>query len=130
MPVSVDTLYVATTVYKEARSEPRQCQVLVAEVVRNRMDDKGKTAQQIVKERGQFSWTPLLKGRSIRTEYDKIQLHARNDDKKALKKAVTIAHTVLQPEYDTGNNLYYFHSIRGKSYDVRCGKLYFSHRHK
>lgn len=130
MPVSVDTLYIATTVYKEARSEPRQCQVLVAKVVRNRMDDKGKTAQQIVKERGQFSWTPLLKGRSIRTEYEHIQMKARNDDKRALDHATVIAHKVLKPEYDTGNNLYYFHSIKGKKYDVKCGKLYFSYKRK
>ncbi|MFW3388084.1 UNVERIFIED_CONTAM: cell wall hydrolase, partial [Kocuria sp. CPCC 205274] len=73
MPVSVDTLYTAVTVYKEARGEPRQCQVLVAEVVRNRMDNKGKSAQQIVKERGQFSWMPLIKGQSISSVYNRIQ---------------------------------------------------------
>lgn len=130
MPVSTDTLYTAVTVYKEARSEPRQCQVLVAEVVRNRMDDRSKTAKQIVKERGQFSWVPLLNGRTIESEYKRLKLKAKNDDAKALSNAVLIAQKVLRPNYDTGNNLFYFHSRKGKPYDVKCGKLYFSHRHK
>lgn len=128
--VNIDTLYTAVTVYKEARGEPRQCQVLVAEVVRNRMDDKGKTAQQIVKERGQFSWLPLLRGKSIRTEYDRLSIKGKKNDKEALQNAVLIANQVLHPEYNTGNNLFYFHSHKGRRHDVKCGNLYFSHRHK
>ncbi|MCS5736560.1 cell wall hydrolase [Herbiconiux daphne] len=127
MPVSVDTLYTAVTVYKEARGEPRQCQVLVAEVVRNRMDNKGKSAQQIVKERGQFSWMPLIKGQSISSVYNRIQSKAKNGDQEAIATATSIANQVLQPGYDTGNNLYYFHSIKGRRHDVKCGNLYFSY---
>ncbi|MCS5736686.1 cell wall hydrolase [Herbiconiux daphne] len=130
MPVSVDTLYTAVTVYKEARGEPRQCQVLVAEVVRNRMDNKGMTAGEVVKERGQFSWVPLLRGKSISSEYDRLKIRTRNGDKEMLNQAVDIAQDVLDPEYDTGNNLFYFHSRRGHKYDVKCGNLYFSYRHK
>lgn len=130
MPVSTDTLYTAVTVYKEARGESFQCQVLVADVVRNRMDDKDYTAKQVVKERGQFSWLPLLRGRTIEAEYNRLKLKASDKDKKALATAVLIAKKVLKPDYDTGNNLFYFHSRRGHKYDVKCGKLYFSHRHK
>ena len=127
MPVSVDTLYTAVTVFKEARGEPRQCQILVAGVVKNRMTHKGKTAQAVVKERGQFSWMPLVKGRTIRSEYDRLMLKSQSADRKQLDNAMSIAKKVLQPDYDTGNNLYYFHSRKGRSYDVKCGNLYFSY---
>ena len=130
MPVNADMLSVAVTVYKEARSEPRQCQILVAEVVRNRMDADNKTAKQVITKKRQFSWLPLLRGRSIEAEYNRLKLKASNSDKKALQNAVLIAERVLKPGYDTGNNLFYFHSRKGHKYDVKCGKLYFSHRHK
>jgi hypothetical protein len=130
MPVNADMLSVAVTVYKEARSEPRQCQILVAEVVRNRMDAENKTAKQVITKKRQFSWVPLLNGRTIESDYKRLKLKAKNDDAKALSNAVLIAQKVLRPNYDTGNNLFYFHSRKGKPYDVKCGKLYFSHRHK
>lgn len=128
MPVSTDTLYVATAVYHEARGEPRQCQLLVAEVIRNRMDDKGKTAKQVVKEKGQFSWNYVLRNKTIQTEYQRLQIKASKSDKerKALAQSVSIATTVLQPAYDTKSNYQYFHSIRGKGFDAQCGKLKFS----
>lgn len=51
-----DVHAVALAVYQEARGEPFQCQVLVASVVRNRMEDKEKTGFGVITEHGQFTW--------------------------------------------------------------------------
>lgn len=51
-----DVHAVALAVYQEARGEPFQCQVLVASVVRNRMEDKDKSGFHVITQHGQFTW--------------------------------------------------------------------------
>ncbi len=56
MVTAADLHATALAVYHEARGEKFECQVLVASVVRNRMEDEEKTAHHVIKQRGQFTW--------------------------------------------------------------------------
>lgn len=129
--ISTDALYTAVTIYHESRGEPKQCQVLVAEVIRNRMDNRDKTAKEVVKEKGQFTWTWLIRNKTIDTEFKRIQLKARGTDKEALTGAVLIANKVLSPVYVPKTGMNYFHdkSVKRKHKDsIKCGDLIFYKR--
>lgn len=56
MITDADLHATALAVYQEARGEPFKCQVLVASVVRNRMEDERKNAHHIIHQHGQFTW--------------------------------------------------------------------------
>lgn len=52
-----DTKCMAAAIWAESRGEPLIGQIAVGHVVFNRMMVNDKTACQVVKEKGQFSWT-------------------------------------------------------------------------
>lgn len=130
--ISTAVLYVALTAYHEARGEPAMCQLLVAETVRNRMDDRSLTAKQVVRQKHQYSWTTVIKNKSVTQEYKRIQRTADPADKAALDKAVVLAQWVLSPMYVSVSDVKYFHdtSIKTPSHfkhKIKCGgKLVFS----
>lgn len=106
-----DVNAVALAVYHEARGEPKRCQILVASVVTNRMDDRGKTARQVVKEPGQFSW------------YGKRK---KVTEKEAWEQSVAVArHVLATPNISP---YHYFH--RGTRGGYRCGGQVFSIAYK
>lgn len=131
--LSTAVLYTALTVYHEARGEPKICQLYVAESVRTRMDQWDMTAKEVVRQPHQYSWTSIIKGKSIRQEYKRIQTKANPKDKKALEDAVAIATWVLSPVYvSASGGFLYFHdnSIRTPKHFKRkykCGAMVFSH---
>jgi len=130
--ISTAILYVALTTYHEARGEPKLCQLLVAETVSNRMKSRDLTAKQVVRQKNQFSWVSVLKGRSVRQEYKRIQRTAEPADRKALDDSINLANWVLSPLYVSVSDAEYFHdtSIRTPKHfkhRITCGgKLVFS----
>jgi len=130
--ISTAVLYVALTTYHEARSEPAMCQLLVAETVRNRMDTRSLTAKQVVRQKHQYSWTSVIRGKSIKQEYKRIQRTADPADKEALDNAIIMAQWVLSPLYVSVSDVQYFHDTRIKTpkhfkHQIKCGgKLVFS----
>lgn len=128
---STAVLYVALTTFHEARGEPKICQLYVAESVRNRMDQWDMSAKEVVRQPHQYSWTTLIKGKSIKQEYKRIQTKANPKDKKALEDAIAIATWVLSPVYVSVSDTMYFHdnSIRTPRHfkrKVKCGAMVFS----
>lgn len=102
-----DVNAVALAVYHESRGEPRQCQILVASVVTNRMKTRDKNARQVVSEPGQFSWYNTRK---------------RVTDKDAWHQSVAVArHALATPNI---SRYEYFH--KGKRGGYRCGRQVFS----
>lgn len=130
--ISTAVLYVALTTYHESRGEPMLCQLLVSETVRNRMDNRNLTAKQVVKQKHQYSWTTIIKGKSIRQEYNRIQRTAKPADKQALDNAVNLAQWVLSPLYVSVSDAIYFHDTsvhtpKHFKHKITCGgKLVFS----
>ena len=49
-------LWLALNVYWEARNQPIEGQEAIVHVTLNRMEEKGKTAKEIITQRHQFSW--------------------------------------------------------------------------
>lgn len=130
--ISTAVLYIALTTYHEARSEPMLCQLLVSETVRNRMDNRNLTAKQVVRQKHQYSWARIIKNKSIRQEYKRVQRTAQPADKEALQNAIRLAQWVTSPLYVSISDAEYFHdtSINTPNHfkhKITCGgKLVFS----
>lgn len=130
--ISTAVLYIALTTYHESRSEPMLCQLLVSETVANRMKSRDLTAKQVVRQKHQYSWTTIIKGKSIRQEYDRIQRTAQPADKEALQNAIQLAQWVTSPLYVSVSGVEYFHDTsintpKHFKHKVTCGgKLVFS----
>ena len=56
LPISQDSICIAVALDKEARGEPIRGVRAVLDVILKRMDKRNKTACEVVKEKGQFSW--------------------------------------------------------------------------
>lgn len=61
VPPMKDLVCMATNLYREARGEPLQGQVAVAQVVLNRAEKWNKTVCEIIYQKNQFSWTNVYK---------------------------------------------------------------------
>ena len=102
---------VALAVYHESRGEPLECQVLVASVVKHRMNVRGLTAREVISQSGQFTWykhNPPIK---------EVGAYAQS---LVVARLVLAAPKVSKYEF--------FH--RGKSGDYRCGKQVFNYEFK
>lgn len=129
--LSTAALLLTLTIYHEARGEPQICQRYVADTVFNRMKQSEKSADAIIKERNQYQWMSLVKGRSLVQHYRRIQTKGQPADKKALEDAVKLAHIVLSSEYVPANKGMFFQTVRNRipSYyggHFRCGGHNFS----
>ena len=130
--ISTAILYISLSVYHEARGEPLLCQLYVAETVRNRMESRQMTAKQVVRERNQFSWTRIIKQKTIRQEFKRLQRTVSPADKESLERAIVLANWVNSPLYHSFSGAQYFYdtSINTPKYikqKITCGgKLVFS----
>jgi len=96
------------------------------------MKSRDLTAKQVVRQKHQYSWTTIIRGKSIKQEYNRIQRTAKPSDKQALDNAIVMAKWVLSPLYVSVSDAEYFHdtSINTPKHfkqKITCGgKLVFS----
>lgn len=48
------------TIYYEAGNQPTACKAMVADTVINRMAQRKLTAEQVIRQKNQFEWIPVL----------------------------------------------------------------------
>ncbi|UYE90010.1 hypothetical protein [Escherichia phage E20-1] len=88
------------TIYYEAGNQPTACKALVADTVINRMSQRKLTAEQVINQRNQFEWIPvLLKKEKPFKRYVKL---IRDDNpliKKAIRESEELARRALKKGY-------------------------------
>ena len=56
MDILTNALWLALCIFHEARGEPEAGQIAVAQVIMNRVEERGLSVEEIVKQPYQFSW--------------------------------------------------------------------------
>ncbi|WEU69121.1 hypothetical protein vBEcoPHC25922_110 [Escherichia phage vB_EcoP_HC-25922] len=88
------------TIYYEAGNQPTACKALVADTVINRMSQRKLTAEQVINQRNQFEWIPvLLKKEKPFKRYVKL---IRDDNpliKKSIRESERLARRALKKGY-------------------------------
>ena len=88
------------TIYYEAGNQPTACKALVADTVINRMSQRKLTAEQVIKQRNQFEWIPvLLKKEKPFKRYVKL---IRDDNpliKRSIRESERLARRALKKDY-------------------------------
>ena len=131
--LSTAILLMSLTIYHEGRGEPKICQRYIADTVLNRKNNSDKSVKRVIKEKNQYQWTSLVRGKNLKTHYEHIQKTGQPSDKKALAEATKLAERVLSSGYVPANNGQYFSTKRKnipKYYGgySSCGGHYFSKR--
>ena len=131
--ISTAVLLLSLTVYHEGRGEPQLCQRYIADTVINRSRHSNKSTEHTVKEKLQYQWLSLVRGKDLQAHYKRIQMKGQPADKKALEHATKLAQRALSSEYVPLNKGQYFMTKRSKipkyygGY-TSCGGHYFSHK--
>lgn len=124
-------LLLTLTIYHEAGNQPPMCQQLVAETVVNRMSQRKLTAEQVIRQKNQFEWIPvLLKGDSPIQRYNQIKRMKDQPTKDSIANAERLAKMVLKKNYVPLYSGTYFQSASEgipKWYQghIQCGDLVF-----
>lgn len=112
MLLSTATLCLALNIYHEARGEPLDGQIAVANVTMNRAESDRRKVCSVVTEKSQFSWTIG----AVHFTRDKAYLmkHARPTDMKAWKQSLRVAKYVLNGARDESRGATFYHADRVK----------------
>lgn len=128
--LSTAVLILTLTIYHEAGNQPEVCQQFVAETVINRMSRRKLTAEQVIREKNQFEWLKVLRGKSLMQTY--IQVRNKKDPmtKKSIATAERLARQVLQKGYMPMYQGQYFQSLsegvpKWYKHHFVCGQLVF-----
>lgn len=88
------------TIYYEAGNQPVQCQQFVADTVINRMSQRKLTAEQVIRQRNQFEWIPvLLRGENPMNRYTAIKRKKDLATQKSIANAERLAKAALKKGY-------------------------------
>lgn len=126
------TLLLTLTIYHEAGNQPPMCQQFVADTVINRMSQRNMTAEQVIRQKNQFEWIPvLLKGDSPSKRYNSLKRSKEPMTVQALAQAESIAKSSLKKKYVPLYSGTYFQSKsegvpKWYSNPMYCGDLVFN----
>ncbi|WMX18843.1 hypothetical protein [Escherichia phage vB_EcoP_PAS59] len=88
------------TIYYEAGNQPTACKALVADTVINRMSQRKLTAEQVINQRNQFEWIPvLLKKEKPFKRYVKLIRDDNPLTKKSIRESEWLARRALKKGY-------------------------------
>lgn len=104
----------AVNVYYEARSEPVNGQLAVAQVTMNRANERNKRICDVVAEKKQFSW---LNGKVYRDKGAAFAVFEKPKEQKAWEKAKKIARIAYKkkaPDHSKGATFYHAKKVNPK----------------
>ena len=88
------------TIYYEAGNQPTACKALVADTVINRMAQRKLTAEQVIRQKNQFEWIPvLLKQEKPYKRYVKLIRDKNPMTKQAIRESERLAKRALKKNY-------------------------------
>ena len=88
------------TIYYEAGNQPTACKALVADTVINRMAQRKLTAEQVIRQKNQFEWIPvLLKKEEPFKRYVKLIRDDNPLTKKSIRESERLARRALKKSY-------------------------------
>jgi N-acetylmuramoyl-L-alanine amidase len=112
MLLSTATLCLALNIYHEARGEPLEGQIAVANVTLNRAGNDRRRVCSVVTEYKQFSWTQGAVKFAVGRAF--LMQHARPKDMKAWKQSLRVASHVLKGGADESWGATHYHASRVK----------------
>ncbi|WJJ57398.1 hypothetical protein [Escherichia phage 4E8] len=88
------------TIYYEAGNQPTACKALVADTVINRMSQRKLTAEQVIRQKNQFEWIPvLLRKEKPFKRYVKLIRDDNPMTKQAIRESEQLARRALKKNY-------------------------------
>ena len=88
------------TIYYEAGNQPTACKALVADTVINRMSQRKLTAEQVIRQKNQFEWIPvLLRKEKPFNRYVKLIRDDNPMTKQAIRESEQLARRALKKNY-------------------------------
>lgn len=124
------------TIYYEAGNQPTACKTLVADTVINRMAQRKLTAEQVIRQKNQFEWIPvLLKQEKPYKRYVKLIRDKNPMTKQAIGESERLAKRALKKNYVPLYSGTYFQSKsegvpKWYANPMYCGDLVFDNSSK